>query len=122
MQLLQQLVAANLQFLSDEAHGAVYRVAQHVAHSKELRFVVLDDTAVGRDIHLAVGKGIERVDGLVRRNSWCQMHLNLHLGRGEVSHVACLDLTLLNGFGDAFDECVHRLRVRNLANDKRFLV
>ncbi len=29
---------------------AVYAVAQHIAHGEEARLIVLDDTAVGRDV------------------------------------------------------------------------
>ena len=122
VQLLQQFVAFDLQFLSDEAHGAVHRVAQHVAHGEELRLVVLNHAAVGRDVHLAVGKRVERVDGLVRRHAGSQVHLNLHLGRCQVGHVARLDLAFLNSFGDALNQGVDGLREGNLANDKRLLV
>ena len=43
-------------------------MAQHVAHGEEARLVVFDDTAVGREVYLAVGEGVERVDSLVARN------------------------------------------------------
>ena len=54
VQLLQQFVLSYLQLLADEVLGALYTVAQHVADGQELRLVVLDDTAVGRNVDLAV--------------------------------------------------------------------
>ena len=69
MQLLLQFALANLQFLADEVFRAVYRVSQHVADGQELRLMVADDAAVGRYVNLAVGKGVERVERLVRRDA-----------------------------------------------------
>ena len=65
MQLFEQLAFSDLEFLADEVFRAVRRVAEHVADGEELRLVVLDHAAVGRDADLAVGEGIEGVDGLV---------------------------------------------------------
>ena len=65
VQLLEQLVLTYLQLLTDEVLRTVGRVAQYVADGEELRLVVADDAAVGRDVDLAVGEGIEGVDGLV---------------------------------------------------------
>ena len=47
MQLLEQLAAPYLQLFAYQVFGLFGRVAQHVANSEELRFVVLDDAAVG---------------------------------------------------------------------------
>ena len=66
MELLEELALADLQLLAQEAQGIVYGLAQDVAHTEEVGLVVIDDAAVGRDANLAVGEGIECVDGLVR--------------------------------------------------------
>ena len=47
MQLFQEFVLADFEFLADKVFGAVCGVAEHVAHREELRFVVLDHTTVG---------------------------------------------------------------------------
>ena len=65
VELLEQLMLAYLELLAQQGHGAVGRVAQHVVHGQELRLVVFDYAAVGRDVYLAVGEGVEGVDGLV---------------------------------------------------------
>ena len=122
MQLLQEFVLANLQFLTDEVLGTLGTMDEHVAHGEELRLLVLDDAAVGRDVDFAVGEGIESVDGLVARYARCQMHLNLHLCRCQVGDVASLDLALLDGLGDALDERRYRLGVGQFANHQRLLV
>ena len=46
VELFQQLVLADLEFLTDEILRAIHTVAQHVADSQELRLVVLDHTTV----------------------------------------------------------------------------
>ena len=50
------------------------------------------------------------------------MYLNLHLGRCQVGHVASLDLTFLNGLGDALAERGNSLRVGQFADDERLRV
>ena len=57
--------------------------------------VVYDATAWG-DAYLAVGKGIERVNGLVARYSRCQVDKNLHLVRCVVVNLAYLYLSVVN--------------------------
>ena len=65
VELFEQFALAYLEFLAEQVLGVIYRMAEHVADSEELRLVVLDDAAVGRDVHLAVGEGIEGVERLV---------------------------------------------------------
>ena len=65
MQLLQEFTLADLEFLTDQVLRTVCRVTQHIADSQELRLIVLDHAAVGRDTDLTIGEGIEGVDGLV---------------------------------------------------------
>ena len=65
VELFEQFALAYLEFLAEQVLGVIYRMAEHVADSEELRLVVLDDAAVGRDVHLAVGEGIKGVERLV---------------------------------------------------------
>ena len=97
-------------------------MAQHVADGEELRFVVLYHTAVGRDIHLAVGEGIEGVECLVGRHSRGEVHLYLDLGGSVVIHLARLYLTLLDGLEDRVDESGGGLAERYLAYDEGLVV
>ena len=122
MQLLLKLALADLQFLADEVFRAVDAVAQHVADGQELWFLVADDTAVGRDVDLAVGEGIEGVNRLVRRYARSQMYHNLDVCRCQVVDAAGLDLALLNGLRDTLTECGDRFRERQFADDERLLV
>ena len=75
-------------------------MAQHIAHGEELWFVVLDDAAVRRDAYLAVGKGIEGIDGLIARYAWCQVYLDFNLGSCEVFNLTGLDFSFLDGLYD----------------------
>ena len=122
MQLFEQLVLTDFQLLTDKVLRTVGRVAQHVADGEELRLVVTNDAAVGRDIDFAVGEGIERINGLVAADARRQMHLNLHLGRCQVCHVTRFNLALLNGLGDALAECGNSFRVRQLTDDERLRI
>ena len=116
-ELLLKFSLAYLQLAAQEAHSRVGRVAQHVAHGEEARLVVFDDTAVGRDVYLAVGEGVERVDSLVGRHARRQVNLNLHLGSRVVVHLLSLYLAFLDSTQNGVDERRRSLRERNLAND-----
>ena len=64
-ELFHEFAAAYLQFLAYEVFRLFGTVSQDVRYGGEDRLVVLYDTAVGREAHLAVGEGVEGVDGLV---------------------------------------------------------
>ena len=122
MQLFEEFVLAYLEFLADEVFRAVHAVAQHITDGEELRLVVLDHATVRRDVDFAVGKGIEGVDGLVGRDAWCQMHLNLYVCCRQVFHLTGFDLAFLDGFHNRVLQRFRGLRERNLADDERLLV
>ena len=65
MQLFENLTLLDFQFATQQFLGVVDRAAQHIAHGKELGLALVNHAAVGRNVDLAVGKGIERIDGLV---------------------------------------------------------
>ena len=92
-------------------------MAQHIAHSEETRLVVLDNAAVGRDVYLAIGEGVEGINGLVARHSRRKVNLYLHLGSSIVIHFLCLNLALVDGFEDGVDKRGCGLGERNLAYD-----
>lgn len=122
MQLFEEFALAYLQFLTEEAERVVHRLAQHVAHAEEVGFVVVDDAAVGRDADLAVGEGVERVDGLVRRYARGQMYENLHLGGRVVIDLANLYLALLGSLQYGVDERRGGLAIGNLGDGQRLVV
>ena len=122
MHLFHQFVLADFEFLAQQPHRAVHGMAQHVGHGEELRLIVLDDAAVGRKVDFAIGEGIERIDGLVGRDSRREVHLHFHVGRSEVGHVLGLDFPLFDGFGDAFAKGADGLGERQVADDERLVV
>ena len=95
VQMLQQFALPDLEFLAQQVLGVLHVISQHFAYGGELRFVVLDDTAVWRDIYLAVGECVERIKCLVRRHSRLQLYLNLCVRRRIVVHVTSLNLSFL---------------------------
>ena len=95
---------------------------QHVADGQELRFVLTDYTTVGRDVDLAVCKGVESIEGFVARHAWHQVNLDFYLCRGEVIYTLGLDLAFLDGFGDAFNQSAYGLGVGQFADDEGLLV
>ena len=97
-------------------------MAQHVADGEKLRFVVLYHTAVGRDIHLTVGEGIEGIESLVGRHSRGEVYLYLDLCSSVVIYLTCLYLTFLDGLEDRVDESGGGLAERNLAYDEGLVV
>ncbi len=80
-ELFLQFALSNHQFLAEQSHGAVYAVAEHIADGEELRLVVLDDAAVGRDVDFAITEGIEGIHRLVGGSAWSEVYENLHVGR-----------------------------------------
>ncbi len=97
-------------------------MAQHIADGEELRLVVLDDAAVGRDVDFAVAEGIEGIHGFIGRCAWSQMHEDLHVGRGNVIYLSCLDLSLFHRLGDGVDEASGGFAVWNLGDDEGLVV
>ena len=122
VQAFHDFAPANLQLAAQQGLGVVHRLAQHVAHRQEVGLLVVYHAAVGRYAHLAVGKGIEGVDGLVRRHARCQVHQYFHVVRGEVFHLAYLDFSFLAGFHDGVAHAGHRLAVGNFADGERLVV
>ena len=97
-------------------------MAQHIAHSEEARFIVLDDTAVGRYVYLAVTEGIERIHGLIRRGAGSQVHKYLHIGRGNVFYLSCFDFSLFHSLGDGVDQASCGLAERYLGDNEGLVV
>ena len=94
-------------------------MAQQIAHGEELRLVVHDDAAVGRDVYLAVGEGIEGIDGLVAAHARCQMELYLYVAGCQVVNAAHLYLSFRDGFEDGLLETVGSLAVGHFPDDER---
>ena len=105
-----------------QMQSVVYALLQNRAYVQELRLLVLDNAAVWRYAHLAVGKCVERVERLVRRYARSQVNKNLGLGSRDVLNLADLYLALLDGFQYALDERSGRLAERNLAYYQRLVV
>ena len=122
MQALLYLALAYLQLFLQQGKCVVHRLAQHVAHGEEVRLPFVDDAAVGRDADLAVGEGVERVDGLVGRGARRQVYQYLYAAGGEVLHFADFDFPLLAGFHDGVAYARHGLSIRNLLDGKRLVV
>ena len=62
-----QLAEPDLQLASQQPLGMLGRAAQDFAHAQEMGLLLPDDAGVGRDRNLAVGEGVEGVDGFVAR-------------------------------------------------------
>ena len=122
MQLLPDLGQLYLELAAQYVAGVLDIVAQHIAHAQEMWLVVGDDTAVGRHRQLAVGEGIEGVDGAVARRTRQQMHQYVGVLRGVVLDLAYLDLAGLRSLDYRLDECRGGLAVGNLGDGKGLVV
>ena len=116
--LLQQFVFPYLQFQPKQPHRAVNVMAQHLAYGEETRLIVFDNTAVGRNVNLAVAKCVECINGLVRRNARGEVHLYLYFGRRIVVYALGLYLSLLHRFKNRVDKRGGVLAERYLADNK----
>ena len=122
VQAFHDFATAYLEFAAKQGQGVVYGLAQHVAHGEEVGLLSVDDAAVGRDAHLAVGEGVEGVDGLVRRRARRQVHQYLDAARCQVLHLAYLDFALLAGLHDGVAHAGHGLAVGDFADGERLVV
>ena len=121
-ELLPQFRPLYLLLAAQQVHGVFGADAQQLAHAEEAGLLVVDDAAVGRHAQLAIGEGVERVDGLVGRHARRQVHLYFHLFGREVVRLAYLDFALLAGADDALDELARGSAVGDFADDKRLVV
>ena len=122
VQALHQFSPTDFQFALEQLFGVVHGASEHVAHCQETRFVVVDNTAVGRDAHFAIRESIEGIDSLVGRSSGSEVNGYLHLGGSDVVHSADFYLAFFVGLEDAFDERRDGFAKRNLGDDKRLAV
>ena len=121
-ELFLQFALANHQLFAEQSHGTIYTVAEHIADGEELRLVVLDDAAVGRDVDFAITEGIEGIHRLVGGSAWSEVYENLHVGGGDILYLASLDLAFLHRLGDALDEASRGLAEWYLGDDERLVV
>ena len=66
MPVFFEFFEADSELLEQYLPGVEGAVAQDFAHREELGLVVNDNAGVGRQVALAVGESVERIDGLVR--------------------------------------------------------
>ena len=97
-------------------------MAKHIANSQELRLVVFDDTAVRRNVNLAIRESIESVERLVRRYSRSEMHLNLNLSRRHVVNLLYLYLSLFNSLQYRLFQGIGSLAERQVADNESLVV
>ena len=94
------------------------RQAQQFSNGGEDRFLILYHAAVRGYIHLAIGEGVECVDGLVGRATWCQLHFDTCFLGGEVIYFAHFDFSLLHGAHDGLDDLGGGSAEWNLGDDE----
>ena len=128
MQRLHQLTPADKTFLLQQIQRGIHIASQHIAYREETGLAVIYHAAVGGDADLAVGAGIQGINGLVTAGSGSQVDKNLGLGSRQVLYVADFNLTLLIGLQDTLDEgtglagCSGGLAIGYLCDGQRLIV
>ena len=97
---LAQLAQPDFQLQPQQRLGVLGRAAQDLRNPEEVRLLVPDDARVRGDRHLAVGEGVERVDGLVRRLVGRDLNDDFDLVGRIVVDLSDLDLALVVGLDD----------------------
>ena len=115
-QAFTQLSALNLELALQQVLGGVHTVAQHVAHRQEMRLAVGNHAAVWRNAHLAVGKGVERVDSPVARRARQQVHDDVGVFRRVVVHPFYFDFSLFLSFDDSLDDASRSASERHVGD------
>ncbi len=116
---LVEFMQPDFELLPQQRPRMIGRTAQDLAHAHEVGLLVPDDAGVGRNRHLAVGEGVERVDRLVRRLVGRHLHDDLHVLGRVVVHAADLDLALLVGLDDRLLDRLGGRRIGNFGNGQR---
>ena len=93
-----------------------------MADGEEVRFLVVNDAAVGRDAHFAVRKCIKGIDCLIGRGARCQVDQNLDVGRRIVVYLAYFYLSFIDSFQDGVDDGRGGLTIRNLRDGECLVV
>ncbi len=115
---LLQFGFLDLQFPLEQCLGVVHRLTEQVAHRGEDRLLIFHYAAVGRDIHLAIREGIQRIDSFVAGRSRRQLHDDACLLGRKVVYLANLDLALLIGTQDGLDNFAGGGTVRDFGDDE----
>ena len=66
MPVILQFIKPYLKFHPEQPLSVFGTISQHIVHSEEMRLLLHNHTSIRRNGYLAIGKGIERIDGLVR--------------------------------------------------------
>ena len=93
-----------------------------MADGEEVRFLVVNDAAVGRDAHLAVRKRIKSIDCLIGRGARCQVDQNLDVGRRIVVYLAYFYLSFIDSFQDGVDDRSRGSAIRDFGDSQRLVV
>ena len=117
-----QLFHAYAQLLQQDVAGVEGAVLEYLVDRQELGLVVLDHASIRRQVAFAVGECIQGVYCLVGGHVAGQVDQNLHLVRGHVLYLLDLDLSLVLGLQDRFNQVLGILAEGNLGNGDGALV
>ena len=95
MPLLGKLSQTNLQLSTQQPLSTLGTTTQNLAHTNKAGLLVADNTGIGRDTNLAIGKGIECINGLVGRLITRHLDYQLNILGCVIVNVANLNLTSL---------------------------
>ena len=122
MPAVLQLINQYAEFEAEKLHRAVGAEFQDLAHTHEGGMLVDDDTSIGRNRYFTIGEGIERIDGLVGRDTGIQVNHDFALLGGVIVDFLDLDFTFVVTLHDAVDDAARGGSVWYLANNQSFLI
>ena len=117
-----QFAEPDLQLASQQPLGMLGRAAQDFAHAQEMGFLLPDDAGVGRDRNLAVGEGVEGVDGFVARLVGRNLDDDFDLVGRIVVDLPDFDLALVVGLDDRLLDRLGGGGIGNFGDGQRALV
>ena len=122
VQAFEQFSPTDFKLLAEESEGIVCRLPEYIANGEEMRLLLVDDTTVGRDAHLAIREGVECIQCLVRRYARGEMDEDFYLFGSQILYLANLDFPLFAGFHDGVAHRWDGLPERNFGDGKRLVV
>ena len=120
MPFFLKLAKPDFKFLSDQLARLFGAVAQNFGDAEEAGFVVLNDTGIRRDADFAIGKGVERLQGLVGVDPGGQEDADLDMLGGAVLDFGDAHFALVDRFEHRIDEARGCRAEGDLADDEFF--
>ena len=112
----------NFKFKLQQGNGLISIDPEDFADSNKLRFIIFNDTTVGRNRNFAIGKGKQGINGFIGRHSRNQMDHDFNLIRSIIVNFLDFYFAFIIGFNDRFNKRSCSSSERHFGNNQCFTI